>query len=775
MSEENREMNATTSEAISSDDLNNKSTTVVGIETQSVLEVNESESHVNLNDEFGSVQNLHPSSSGDSDSGEVSIDSFDNSGDEGIGDIMDDPECSAPVPPPRPSISRPLEQLDQHDSAPKIKVAVVDEFSFPEDTKAEFDEENSADTLTPLMLDNHVLIKHVESLKKSKEVVKNSMESEGEDEAVESSDQDSSSVSTMKHMKHSNTCDSISSNENNTESLQQIDQYDYRNMSSNDDNNKDSSGEAVNKSSSEDEQPIEIPDDDFCEQIVEQVEFYFSDESLLKDAFLLKHVRRNKEGFVSLKLVSSFKRVRALVKDWRVVGIAIKRKSKKIELNDVETKIRRLEPLPLYDETTPSRTVVATNLPFDKLTIEKISDIFSKCGEIALVRILRPNCPIPADVRQFVNKHPELQQNECALVEFTESSSARRAQKMDDIIVFELVLPKKKTGKKTVTKMIEGNKFTSESENERSRGGENVNNRYLLKRNNSGTYYPPSPSNFQFPPTPRKMSLGNEQAVYSPPFNQFHQQQYYEIPPRRLSAVCGQILSNERRYSNCSDGYSTCSEALSRRGSDVQRRLSNFSELQAPPLPLPRRGSMTCAEHCSCGSRRGSGFSTDSYRRLSNGSISDFSRRFSSGSSSFGDRKYSSASTSTAPDSRRISFDTGFERKISSGSMNYERKYSSNGFDPLRKLSQSNDYYINGRKVSTDSGYDRRTSINSITYDNENPITRSRTNSLNCPNHGNNEPFIRKPLGPDPEGGKGFGMRARKIGFVPQTNIVSTT
>ena len=44
-------------------------------------------------------------------------------------------------------------------------------------------------------------------------------------------------------------------------------------------------------------------------QIVEQVEYYFSDAHILKDAFLLKHARRNRDGFISLKLITSFKKV----------------------------------------------------------------------------------------------------------------------------------------------------------------------------------------------------------------------------------------------------------------------------------------------------------------------------------------------------------------------------------------------------------------------------------------------------------------------------------
>ena len=60
---------------------------------------------------------------------------------------------------------------------------------------------------------------------------------------------------------------------------------------------------------------------DLCEKIVAQVEFYFGDANITKDKFLLKHVKRNKEGFVSLKLISSFKRVKHLTKDWRQVRI----------------------------------------------------------------------------------------------------------------------------------------------------------------------------------------------------------------------------------------------------------------------------------------------------------------------------------------------------------------------------------------------------------------------------------------------------------------------
>ena len=197
------------------------------------------------------------------------------------------------------------------------------------------------------------------------------------------------------------------------------------------------------------EPPFVPPDDELANRIVTQVEFYFSDVNITKDAFLLKHVKRNKEGFVSLKLISSFKRVKHLAKDWRVVASALAR-STKLQINEAGTKLRRLAPLPQYDETTPSRTVVAMHLPHDKPTIESVAELFSCFGEIALVRILRPGNPVPADVRNFVSKRPELNGVVCALVEFVQAESARRAvhsQSQDwkghvmGIIVVELNAP----------------------------------------------------------------------------------------------------------------------------------------------------------------------------------------------------------------------------------------------------------------------------------------------------------------------------------------------
>ena len=168
------------------------------------------------------------------------------------------------------------------------------------------------------------------------------------------------------------------------------------------------------------------PSEETRDKIIHQVEFYFSDANILKDAFLLKHVRRNKQGFVSIKLITSFKKMKSLTKDYRVVAYSL-RQSDKLEVNEEGKKVKRKEPLPDYDETTPSRSVVAVNLPMENPSIENVAELFSKCGEVALIRILKPGKPVPQDVKKHSNKHPEIGTTICAVIEFEKHESAKVA------------------------------------------------------------------------------------------------------------------------------------------------------------------------------------------------------------------------------------------------------------------------------------------------------------------------------------------------------------
>ncbi|XP_051495928.1 la-related protein 6-like [Apus apus] len=187
-----------------------------------------------------------------------------------------------------------------------------------------------------------------------------------------------------------------------------------------------------------------IPDPQLVRRIVAQVEFYLSDENLAKDAFLLKHVQKNKMGFVSIKLLTSFKKVKYLTRDWRLTLYAL-RFSALLEVNEEGTKVRRRVPVPeALLNVPPSKLLLAWELlpqeqevlllsppppppPLQKNFLETVTRMFSPFGAISSIRILRPGRKLPSDVRRYAARFPELLSKCCALVEYESLESARRA------------------------------------------------------------------------------------------------------------------------------------------------------------------------------------------------------------------------------------------------------------------------------------------------------------------------------------------------------------
>ncbi|KFU95650.1 La-related protein 6, partial [Chaetura pelagica] len=181
------------------------------------------------------------------------------------------------------------------------------------------------------------------------------------------------------------------------------------------------------------------PDPQLVWRIVAQVEFYLSDENLAKDAFLLKHVQKNKMGFVSIKLLTSFKKVKYLTRDWRLTLYAL-RFSALLEVNEEGTKVRRRVPVP---SVPPSNLLLAWELlpqeqellllspppptpppPLQKNFLETVTRMFSPFGAISSIRILRPGRNLPSDVRRYTVRFPELLSKCCALVEYESLESA---------------------------------------------------------------------------------------------------------------------------------------------------------------------------------------------------------------------------------------------------------------------------------------------------------------------------------------------------------------
>nr|XP_014435965.2 la-related protein 6 isoform X2 [Pelodiscus sinensis] len=153
------------------------------------------------------------------------------------------------------------------------------------------------------------------------------------------------------------------------------------------------------------------PDNELIQKLIMQVEYYFSDENLEKDAFLLKHVRRNKMGYVSVKLLTSFKKVKQLTRDWRTTAYALKY-SDTLEMNEDSRKVRRNTPVPVFaGENLPSKMLlvydihliselqVQSNDQENGCTQEKMMEhllkTFVTFGVISSVRILKPGMKPP--------------------------------------------------------------------------------------------------------------------------------------------------------------------------------------------------------------------------------------------------------------------------------------------------------------------------------------------------------------------------------------------
>ncbi|KAK3522161.1 hypothetical protein QTP70_026977 [Hemibagrus guttatus] len=183
------------------------------------------------------------------------------------------------------------------------------------------------------------------------------------------------------------------------------------------------------------------PDADLIQKMVSQIEYYLSDENLAKDAFLLKHVRRNKMGYVNIKLLTSFKKMKQFTKDWRVTAYAL-RHSVKLEVNKEGNKVRRIEPVPesvLFQ--VPSRlllvwNVTESNLAEDmahdtstprKSTMETAIAILEPFGTITMARVNRPGRELPPELQKYSYRYPELFTKASVLVEYEDLEGAGRA------------------------------------------------------------------------------------------------------------------------------------------------------------------------------------------------------------------------------------------------------------------------------------------------------------------------------------------------------------
>ncbi|KAM9349879.1 la-related protein 6-like [Symphorus nematophorus] len=172
-----------------------------------------------------------------------------------------------------------------------------------------------------------------------------------------------------------------------------------------------------------------------CLKIKAQLEDLFTDSHLAEDGFLLKHVQKNKQGYVSLKLLTCLRKIKVLTKNWYMT-LAGAVHSDVLEVNDDCTKVRRIEPLPEWLQCSPtSKLLLAWNITAEKieegpeqaLLFKRILQKFSAHGSVTSLWILHPGKELPKELRCYAKRHKELGQHLCAVVKFDNLEAVRKA------------------------------------------------------------------------------------------------------------------------------------------------------------------------------------------------------------------------------------------------------------------------------------------------------------------------------------------------------------
>jgi len=110
------------------------------------------------------------------------------------------------------------------------------------------------------------------------------------------------------------------------------------------------------------EQAASMTPDQLKARILKQVEFYFCDSNIVNDKFMKGEVAKNEEGWVEIKVIASFKRMKALTEDLEVVAAALRGSKVLLKVSEDGTKVKRTSPIPESFDSAPM-TVRVKNIP----------------------------------------------------------------------------------------------------------------------------------------------------------------------------------------------------------------------------------------------------------------------------------------------------------------------------------------------------------------------------------------------------------------------------
>merc|ERR1719376_695837 len=170
------------------------------------------------------------------------------------------------------------------------------------------------------------------------------------------------------------------------------------------------------------------PQNGLLQAISRQISYYLSDEYLEKDKYLLRQIRCKKDGFISIKLITSFKNIKKFTCDSQVVRCAIVRMCKSIVVSSDGLRVRRVNRLPDHlKKPRLLKTVLAIRLPTAYSTEKGINSLFKIFGEIEYIRLLKAGKEVPSDLKNYATQVKDIGQTTCALINFKTTESALEA------------------------------------------------------------------------------------------------------------------------------------------------------------------------------------------------------------------------------------------------------------------------------------------------------------------------------------------------------------
>lgn len=168
--------------------------------------------------------------------------------------------------------------------------------------------------------------------------------------------------------------------------------------------------------------------DDLQQRITKQVEYLFSDLSLLANDAMSKLVAKDPEGYVPVASIASMKKIKALVNNNHNLVVQAIRSSSKLVLSNDSKKVKRRIPFTeTYKEDLQCRTVVAENLPED-YSYQNLEKIFSRVGSVKAIRLCHP----PEANASRSNTDVILCNKLHALVEYDTANVAKAAAQLSD-------------------------------------------------------------------------------------------------------------------------------------------------------------------------------------------------------------------------------------------------------------------------------------------------------------------------------------------------------